>query len=59
MDQEEWIAKLSVLKENIEHHVEEEGDLFVKAKKVRDEEQIKEIGEMMNEFIANRKMKLG
>ena len=32
-DTEEWTAKFTVLKENIEHHVEEEdGELFKKAR---------------------------
>lgn len=32
-DTEEWTAKFSVLKENIEHHVEEEeGEMFKKAR---------------------------
>lgn len=32
---DEWLAKLKVLKENVEHHVEEEeGELFKKAKQV-------------------------
>lgn len=39
VDTETWTAKLTVLKENVEHHVEEEEDeMFKKAKKVLDEE---------------------
>lgn len=37
---EVWMAKLAVLKENVEHHIKEEEDgLFEKAKKVVDREQ--------------------
>ena len=37
---EEWVAKITVMKESLEHHVEEEEtDLFIKAKKVMTEEQ--------------------
>jgi hypothetical protein len=33
-DDEIWTAKFTVLKENIEHHVEEEeGEMFTKARK--------------------------
>lgn len=40
-DKDEWIAKVTVLQENIEHHVEEEeGELFPKAKKVLSKEKI-------------------
>ncbi|MGB9179336.1 MAG: hemerythrin domain-containing protein [Pyrinomonadaceae bacterium] len=47
-DSEEWAAKLTVLKENVEHHVEEEeGDMFPKAKKVLSEEQIEQLGSRM------------
>ena len=42
---DEWDAKLTVLKENVEHHVEEEeGELFSKARKVLSRRQIEELG---------------
>ena len=38
-DSEEWTAKFTVLKENIEHHVEEEeGEMFKKARQALSEE---------------------
>src|SRR5215213_10017329 len=44
-DDETWGAKLTVLKENVEHHVEEEeGEMFKSARKVLIQEQIEEIG---------------
>lgn len=49
-DTEEWTAKFMVLKENIEHHVEEEeGELFKKARQALSEEEIQTLGEQLQE----------
>ena len=41
---EQWTAKLTVLKENVEHHVEEEeGEMFKKARAALSSEQIEEL----------------
>ncbi len=46
--EDEWDAKLTVLKENVEHHVEEEeGELFSKARKVLSSDEIGELGAEM------------
>jgi len=51
VDTEEWAAKLKVLQENVEHHVEEEeGEMFQKARQVITEEEINELGERMEEL---------
>ena len=45
---ETWHAKFTVMKENIEHHIEEEeGEMFPKARQVLDDDELSEIGEMM------------
>jgi hypothetical protein len=45
---ERWGAKFSVLKENIEHHIEEEeGEMFKKARTVLDRAALVELGERM------------
>ncbi len=47
---EQWTARFSVLKENIEHHVEEEeGEMFPKAKKVLGEEEAEALGTRLEE----------
>ncbi|HKC66115.1 MAG TPA: hemerythrin domain-containing protein [Pyrinomonadaceae bacterium] len=47
-DDETWGAKLKVLKENVEHHVEEEeGEMFSGARKVLSSEQIEALGSRM------------
>ncbi|HKP87746.1 MAG TPA: hemerythrin domain-containing protein [Blastocatellia bacterium] len=43
-ESEQWTAKLTVLKENVEHHVEEEeGEMFKKARSVLNDELIEEL----------------
>jgi hemerythrin-like domain-containing protein len=45
---EEWEAQAKVLRENVEHHVEEEeNELFVKAEAALSEEEIEALGEQM------------
>jgi hemerythrin-like domain-containing protein len=49
-DTEEWTAKFTVLKENIEHHVEEEeGEMFKKAQNVLSEEEIETLGNRLQD----------
>jgi iron-sulfur cluster repair protein YtfE (RIC family) len=48
VDTEQWTAKLKVLKENVEHHVEEEeGEMFKSAREVLSKEQIEDLGARM------------
>jgi hemerythrin-like domain-containing protein len=48
---EQWTAKLKVLKENVEHHVEEEeSEMFQKARNVLSEAEINQLGEQMMEM---------
>jgi hemerythrin-like domain-containing protein len=45
---ETWAAKFTVMKENIEHHIEEEeGEMFTKARQALDDEELSEIADMM------------
>jgi len=47
---ERWGAKAVVMKENIEHHIEEEeGEMFAKARQVFDRQELLDLGERMAE----------
>jgi hemerythrin superfamily protein len=53
IEDETFDAKLSVLKEQVEHHVgEEEGDLFPKVRKIMDDDQLEAIGQEMTATAA-------
>ena len=46
VNSEEWTAKLAVLKENVEHHVEEEeGEMFTKARRALPKQKLEALGE--------------
>ena len=48
VDSEQWTAKLKVLQENVEHHVEEEeGEMFKGAHAVLSKEQLEQLGTRM------------
>ena len=49
-DDEKWGAKAKVMKENIEHHIEEEeGEMFRKARQVFDEAELEDLGRRMEQ----------
>jgi hemerythrin-like domain-containing protein len=53
---ERWGAKATVMKENIEHHIEEEeGEMFPQARQVFDREELEALGTQM----ADRKQRAG
>jgi hemerythrin-like domain-containing protein len=55
-DDEIWTAKMTVLKENVEHHVEEEeSEMFSKARKTLTQEEIEALGTRME--AAKKKQK--
>ncbi len=48
VDDESWGAKAKVMKENVEHHMEEEeGEMFKKARSVFDRAELDDLGERM------------
>jgi hemerythrin-like domain-containing protein len=54
-EEETWGAKFTVMKENLEHHIEEEeGEMFKQAKQVFDNDELAQLGERM----AARKQEL-
>jgi hypothetical protein len=47
-DDETWGAKFKVMKENLEHHIEEEeGEMFKQARQVFDQDELAQLGESM------------
>ena len=58
-DDETWGAKLTVLKENVEHHVEEEeGEMFKNARKALSQEEIDELGDRLEAAKSEQKKAL-
>ena len=57
---ETWGAKATVMKENVEHHIEEEeGDMFKKARQVFDRQELEDLGERMARRKASAQRELG
>jgi hypothetical protein len=53
---ERWGAKWKVLKESLEHHIEEEeGDMFKKARKIFEKEELEAMGEEMEAIRAEER----
>jgi len=57
---ETWGPKAIVMKENIEHHIEEEeGDMFKQARQVFDRQELEELGARMAERKTSAQAELG
>jgi hypothetical protein len=57
---ETWGAKFKVMKENIEHHIEEEeGEMFKHARAVFDGEELEELGTRMEELKKRASQEIG
>jgi hemerythrin-like domain-containing protein len=60
VDDENWGAKASVMKENIEHHIEEEeGEMFKAARSVFDRAELEDLGRRMEARKASAQRELG
>ena len=57
---ETWGAKAIVMKENIEHHIEEEeGEMFKQARAVFDRQELEDLGARMAERKTSAQRELG
>jgi len=57
---ETWGAKASVMKENVEHHIEEEeGEMFQKTRQVFDDDALEELGRRMQARKESASKELG
>jgi hemerythrin superfamily protein len=60
VDDETWGAKAKVMKENIEHHIEEEeGEMFQKARQVFDAAELEDLGTRMEQRKLSAGKELG
>jgi hemerythrin-like domain-containing protein len=60
VDDENWGAKAIVMKENVEHHMEEEeGELFRQARQAFDREELDDLGRRMEERKVSAGRELG
>ena len=57
---ETWGAKAKVMKENVEHHIEEEeGEMFKQARRVFDRDELEDLGRRMAERRVSAGRELG
>jgi predicted DNA-binding protein len=60
VEDETWGAKATVMKENIEHHIEEEeGEMFKTARSVFDRSELEDLGARMEQRKRTAKQELG
>ena len=60
VDDESWGAKAKVMKENVEHHMEEEeGEMFKQARSVFDQAELEDLGKRMEARRRTAKEELG